>query len=72
MIPYRCRNCGVRFFAYRAGETSDRLRTREEQKIMRLRRRLKWKKSKRELAVFMAGAMALMWILYVMMQQRIE
>jgi hypothetical protein len=72
MIPYRCRNCGKRFYAYRAGETSSRLRTREERKIMELRRRLRWKKSKRQLAAYAVGVIALIAILYSLMQQRFE
>ncbi len=70
-IPYRCRACGKRFYAYRAGERSDRMRTREEQKIMEIRRRIKWKRSKRELAIFGIGAAILLVAVYYMIQQRI-
>ena len=70
-IPYRCRNCGVRFYAYRSGEQSDRMRTREEQKIMRLRRSIKWKRSRREIAVFGIAAFLLVFLVYYLVQQRI-
>ena len=71
MIPYRCRACHRRFYAYRSGEKSDRMRTREEQKIMRIRRQIKWKRSRRELAAFASGALILVLIVYYLLQQRI-
>jgi predicted Zn-ribbon and HTH transcriptional regulator len=71
MIPYRCRKCGHRFYAYRAGETSSKLRTHEERKIMELRARLRWKRSKRELLAYGFGALILIVIVYVAIQQRI-
>jgi len=70
-IPYRCRNCGTRFYAYRAGEQSDRMRSREEQKIMRLRRQIKWKRNRREIAVFSVAAFLLVFLVYYLIQQRI-
>jgi hypothetical protein len=70
-IPYRCRSCGVRFYAYRAGERSDRMRTREERKIMHLRRRIRWKRTRRELAVFGVAAFLLVFLVYYLLQQRI-
>ena len=71
MIPYRCRRCSRRFYAYRAGEKSSRLRTPEERKIMELRRRLAWKRSKRELIVYGAAALLLLAIIYSAIQQRV-
>jgi hypothetical protein len=70
-IPYRCRNCQKRFYAFRAGETDDRMRTREEQKIMRLRRNIKWKRNKREIAMFSAAGLLLFALVYYLIQQRI-
>ena len=72
MIPYRCRKCSKRFYAYRAGEKSSRMRTAEERKIMELRRRLRWKRSKRELFAYGAGALLLVVIIYAILQQRIS
>jgi hypothetical protein len=71
-IPYRCKDCKARFYAYRAGETSSRMRTREEQKIMRLRRRIKWKRSKRELAIYLAGALLAGVTIFYLLQPRFE
>ncbi|HVW84506.1 MAG TPA: hypothetical protein VHB50_07485 [Bryobacteraceae bacterium] len=71
MIPYRCRACQHRFYAYRAGEKSSKLRTTEERKIMELRRRLKWKQSRRILAIAGLGILALIAILYAVIQQRV-
>lgn len=71
MIPYRCHECRVRFYAYRAGEQSSKLRTREEQSIMQLRRRIRWRHTKRQLAAYSLAAFLLLGILYVMMQQKI-
>ena len=57
MIPYRCRTCKRRFYTFRGGERSTRMRTNEERKIMQLRRRLKWKRTKRELIVYGCAAL---------------
>ena len=56
MIPYRCDKCTERFYAYRAGEKSARMRSTEERRIMKIRRAIKWKRSKRELALYGLGA----------------
>jgi hypothetical protein len=72
LIPYRCKNCSVRFYAYRAGERSSRLRTNEERKIMQLRRRLRWKRSRRELIAYGFGALLLLAVIYTLVQQRIS
>ena len=71
MIPYRCRKCSKRFYAYRAGEKSSRMRTPEERKIMELRRRLAWKRSKIELMIYGAAALLLLAIIYTVIQQRV-
>lgn len=70
-IPYRCHSCNSRFYAYRAGESSSRLRTHEEMKIMQLRRRLRWKRSKRELAAYAIATAVLVCIIYFTLQQRV-
>ena len=72
MIPYRCHACKARFYAYRSGEQSSSLRTGEERKVMALRRRIKWKRTKKELTIYAAGAFILIAILYMAMQQRME
>ncbi len=71
MIPYRCSKCSSRFYAYRAGEKSSKLRTNEERKIMELRRRLRWKRSRRELVAYAFGALILIAVVYTIMQQRV-
>jgi uncharacterized membrane protein len=71
MTPYRCRACERRFYAYLAGEKSDRMRTREEQKIMRLRRRIKWRRSRRELLAFGSATAILVLVIYYLIQQRV-
>jgi hypothetical protein len=72
MIPYRCRKCSVRYYAYRAGEKSAKMRTGEERRIMELRRRIKWKRSRRELWAYGLGALLLVLFVYSMIQQRIS
>jgi uncharacterized membrane protein YvbJ len=72
MIPYRCRQCKARFYAYKAGEKSSRMRTHEERKIMQLRSRLRWKRSKRELIAYGFGALVLIFIIYTVIQQRVS
>ena len=58
-VPYRCQKCGARFYAYRTGEKSSKVRTPEEKRIQELRRGLKWKRSKRELIVYGTGLLVL-------------
>ena len=71
MIPYRCRKCSKRFYAFRAGEKSSKMRTPEERKIMELRRRLTWKRTKRDMLVYGAAALLLLAIIYSAIQQRL-
>ena len=71
MIPYRCRKCSKRFYAYRAGEKSSKLRTSEERKIMELRRRRHWVRSRREFLVYGLGALVLLAVIYIAIQQRV-
>jgi hypothetical protein len=68
--PYRCSACKKRFYVYLDGETSSRLRTSEERRILRIRRKYKWRKSRRQLFAFAFFSMVLIAILYVLMQQR--
>ena len=68
--PYRCRSCKARFYVFRHGENSPKLRTREEVKIMQLRRSYKWKRSKRVMIAYGMGGMMLLILLYFLMQQR--
>ena len=63
MIPYRCHACKARFYTYRSGASSG-LRTAEERKIIELRRRLKWKNSKKVVAVYSVAAVIVAAILY--------
>jgi hypothetical protein len=70
-IPYRCKKCGVRFYAYRAGEKSDKMRSPEERRIMKIRRAIKWKRSKREFAVYGIALMMIAVIVYWMTRQTI-
>jgi hypothetical protein len=72
LIPYRCKGCKARFYAYRAGEESSSLRTGEERKIMQLRRKLKWKRTKKELAVFAVGMILLFSMLFMALQQHMS
>jgi len=52
------------------GETSSRLRTPEERRILRIRRKYKWRKSRRQLFAFAVFSVILMVFLYFVMQQR--
>ena len=72
MIPYRCKSCSARFYAYRAGEQSSKMRSGEERRIMELRRRIKWKRSRRELVVYGLGALLLLAVIYTVLQQRVS
>lgn len=72
LIPYRCHSCKARFYAYRSGSTSPALRTAEERKVIELRRRIRWKRTKKELAIYGAGAIVIICFLYIVMQQRVD
>ena len=69
--PYRCRACKSRFYVYRHGESSTKLRTSEEQRIMKIRRKYKWKQSKRRLLAYGFCMIVLIAILFMLLQQRI-
>ena len=68
--PYRCHACNRRFYAYRDGETSSRLRSAEERRIMALRRKIRWKKSKVELAAYAICSVLVAVVIYYLIQQR--
>lgn len=55
MTPYRCRACRARFYTYRSGATSG-LRTPEERKIIELRRRIKWRNSKKTITLYVLAS----------------
>jgi hypothetical protein len=69
--PYRCHNCQTRFYAYRDGEESPKLRTAEERRIMQLRRNIRWRRSKKELTLYLLATMAVAATIYYLIQQRI-
>lgn len=70
-IPYRCHDCKLRFYAFRAGETSPRLRSAEERRIMKIRRQMRWRKSKNEIAVYALGLVVMAGVVYLLLQQRV-
>jgi hypothetical protein len=67
--PYRCKDCQHRFYAYRGGEGSEKLRTGEERRIMQLRRKIKWKRTKGELILYGIGTLVMVWLIYYLMHQ---
>ncbi len=71
MIPYRCKKCNIRYYAYQAGEKSDRMRTEEERRIMKIRRSLKWKRSRRELSLGALAAVAFLVSIYFLLEQKV-
>jgi hypothetical protein len=69
--PYRCRDCHHRFYAYREGIKSARLRSSEERRIMKLRRSIRWKRTRGELVLYAVSSLLFLAILYFIIQQRI-
>jgi hypothetical protein len=69
--PYSCRDCHHRFHAYREGAESSKLRTPEEQRIMKLRRSIRWKRSRVELILYGISSLIFLVILYYLIQQRV-
>src|SRR4051794_40011586 len=71
MKPYRCRDCHHRFYAYKGGEKSSKLRTPEERRIMKLRRSIRWRRSKQELILYGISSLVFLAVLYYIIQQRV-
>jgi hypothetical protein len=69
--PYRCHGCKHRFYAYRDGETSPRLRTAEERRIMQLRRQIRWKQNRTELVAYAICSVIIAFVIYYLIQQRV-
>jgi hypothetical protein len=69
--PYRCRDCEHRFYAYRAGAESPKLRTPEERRIMKLRRTIRWRRTRGEFILYGISSLIFLAILYYLVQQRI-
>jgi len=69
--PYRCHDCQHRFYAYRAGEDSAKLRTPEERRIMKLRRGIRWRRTRAELMLYGLGSLIFLALLYYILQQHI-
>lgn len=68
--PYRCRDCHHRFYAFRGGMESAKLRTPEERRIMKLRRSIRWKRTRGELVLYAISSLIFLAILYYIIQQR--
>ncbi len=69
--PYRCADCQHRFYAWRGGVASPTLRTPEERRIMKLRRSIRWRRTRGELLLYGVSSLIFLAILYYMVQQRI-
>lgn len=69
--PYRCHACNARFYVYREGENDSRVRTPEEQRIIKIRRRYKWKQSKRQLLAFGLTGVVLVLVIYYILQESV-
>jgi hypothetical protein len=69
--PYRCHNCHARFYAYRDGEKDDKLRTAEEQRIMKIRRQYKWRQTRRQILAFSICAVLAILAIYLIIQERV-
>jgi hypothetical protein len=67
--PYRCKDCQNRFLVYRGGEGSEKLRTAEERRIMKLRRQIKWKRTKGELILYGIGTLIMLWLIHYVINQ---
>jgi hypothetical protein len=70
--PYRCRECSHRFYAFREGAESSKLRTPEEQRVIKLRRSIRWRRSRAELILYGISSLIFVAILYYMIQQRVS
>ena len=69
--PYRCRDCHHRFYAFKSGVTSAKLRTPEERRVIKLRRKIQWKRTRGELILYAISSLIFLAILYYIVQQRV-
>jgi len=67
--PYRCGDCKHRFYAYRGGEGSEKLRSAEERRIMQLRRKIRWRRTRGELILYGIGSLIMAAIIYYVLHQ---
>ena len=70
--PYRCHACNHRFYVYRDGETSPKLRTPEERRIMKLRRAIRWRRTRGEVLLYGVSSLILLALLYYVLTQHIS
>jgi hypothetical protein len=69
--PYRCKDCHHRFYAYKSGEKSEKLRTHEERRLLKQRRGIRWKRTRAELLLYGISSLIFLAILYYIIQQRV-
>jgi hypothetical protein len=69
--PYRCRDCHHRFYAFGSGAIPSKLRTPEERRVQKLRRRILWKRTRGELILYAISSLIFLAILYYLVQQRV-
>jgi len=69
--PYRCHDCHHRFYAFKGGLGSTKLRTPEERRVQKLRRRIRWKRTRGELILYAISSLIFLAILYYIVQQRV-
>jgi hypothetical protein len=69
--PYRCGACKVRFYVNLRAESSLKLRTPEEKRVIKLRRELQALKIRRQLVGYGLSSLILVLLLYYLFQQRI-
>lgn len=71
-MPYSCKDCQHRFLAWRSGELSPRLRTPEERRIMKLRRSIRWRRTRGELILYSVSAVIFLAVLYYLLTQHVS
>jgi hypothetical protein len=69
--PYRCRDCQHRFYAHGSGAQSAKLRSPEERRVQKLRRRIRWKRTRGELILYAISSLIFLAFLYYIIQQRV-
>ena len=71
-LPYRCKECQHRFYAWRGGESSARLRNPEERRIMKLRRAIRWRRTRGEVLLYSISSLILLALLYYILTQHVS
>jgi hypothetical protein len=66
-VPYRCRACKTRWYAFLYGKSLLESRTPEERQVVKLRRALRFQRAKRQIVGYALSSLILLVVLYYLL-----